>query len=197
MGPDMKTFNLSDMHMTKILAAAALACVVLAAPSAKAQTFTTTSSASTGTVGGTTLTKVGTTSTTTAVGVDSPSPTPVAPSPSAGEAVALSGAVAVSANYIPDPAGGVGTMAYFIDATKLSGTGASSGLVYTAATGQATATRQYALNDTLNLTMSFYPKTATGYLSPRTFLLTLAVTIDATTKAVTAVTSKIGNFVAQ
>jgi len=165
------------------LAGAALACAVLAAPAARAQTVSTVTRTTSGFIG--TVTQVSPTGTVSAIGLN----------PTAGIAlppgVTVSGPVTVTANYIPDPAGGPATMAYSIDATGLSATDATTGTVYSAASGQADVTRPFALTETLVVTMSIYAKTATGYLNAHAFALHLNVTNDATTKAMTAINTAV------
>jgi hypothetical protein len=172
---------------------AALACALLAAPAAQAQTVSSSTPTATGTVGTTSsgiiVNRVGGRISTGAAAV-----APIAAGP---EAVSLSGPVSVTASYIPDPAGGQATMAYFIDATQITGTGASTGSTYVVATGQANSTRPFATSDTIQVTMPFYPNTEGGFLSSRTMLLTLNVNVDAVTHAVTSISSTIGNFTAQ
>jgi hypothetical protein len=176
----------TNLNILPWLAGAVLACVVLAAPAARAQTVSTALPTTTGSVG---VAKVAIKLTTSTGLVATPI---LAAGP---ELVLLSGPVSVTASYIPDPAGGPATMAYAIDATKVAGAGAS-GTAYSAVTAQANITRPFALVDSVQVTLPFFPKTATGYLTPRTMLLTLNVTADAVTHAVTSVTSTIGNFVA-
>jgi hypothetical protein len=175
----------TNLNILPWLAGAVLACVVLSAPAARAQTVSTALPTTTGSVG---VAKVAIkpVASTSAVAVTA------AAGP---ELVLLSGPVSITASYIPDPAGGPATMAYAVDATKVAGAGAS-GTAYSAATAQANLTRPFALVDSIQVTLPFFPKTATGYLTPRTMLLTLNVTADAVTHAVTSVTSTIGNFVA-
>ncbi len=87
-------------------------------------------------------------------------------------------------------------MAYFIDATGITGTGATTGTVYTAASGQANATRPFATNDTLKVDHAVLPEDGWRFPASRArMLLTLNVTADPVTHAVTAVTSNIGDFV--
>jgi hypothetical protein len=176
MTPNTLSEKIMNTHRNLPWAAfAALAAMVLAAPSVNAQTISTSTPSATGTVNAlpaaTSVKSVG------SVGL-------------AASAVNLSGVVKVIANYIPNPDGSLATLAYFIDATGVSGTD-SAGDVYVAPSAQANATRPYALSDTLNITLPFFSK-ARGMLSARTMLLTLNVTIDPTTHAVSSVTSSIG-----
>jgi hypothetical protein len=185
---------ITHRNILQCLAGAALACAVLAAPAAQAQTVSSSTPSTSGTVGtkstATGITKVG-----PARGAAGAAA--VAPIASGPEAVALKGPVSVTASYIPDPAGGQATMAYFIDATQITGTGASTGATYTVATGQANSTRPFATSDIIQVTMPFYPTTEGGFLNSRTMLLTLNVTVDPVTHAVTGINSSIGDFVAQ
>jgi hypothetical protein len=184
--PSLEQTMKTNRNILPWLAGAALACAVLAAPAAQAQTVSTSTPTAIGTVGSTAV-KVGAPG--SAAGVDPVTKAPVA---SLGPAIALSGPISITASYIPDPAGGPATMAYSIDATGVSGTDAA-GVVFSAASGQASITRPYALSDALVLTMPFFAKTATGYLSARTFALHLSVAVDGTTKAVTSIVSSITN----
>jgi hypothetical protein len=198
LNPSEKTMH-SHRKLLPWITCAAMAFALLAASGASAQTISSTSTKASGTVGktatisrtglgtlGATTAKTGTlTASTTTTGAATP------------EAVALSGVISLSANYIPDPAGGAAAMAYFIDATGISGVGATSGMAYHAATGQASSTRYFLTADTIQVTMPFYPETADGFRHLRTMLVTLNVKADPTTHAVTAVASSIGDFIAQ
>jgi len=190
----------TNLNILPWLAGAVLACVVLAAPAARAQAVSTSTPTTSGLVGAAPASSV-VAKAAAATGVARLAPkaaavaAPAAAATAAGpEFVKLSGPVSVTASYIPDPAGGPATMAYAVDATKVTGAGAS-GLAYAATSAQANITRQFALSDTIQVTLPFFPKTAAGFLSPRTMLLTLNVTVDATTHSVTSVVSNISNFV--
>jgi hypothetical protein len=107
------------------LAGAALACLFLAAPSAKAQTV---SSAAV------TVTNAPTTSTATSV-------------------IKWTATVPFLSTYIADPSGAIGTMVYWLDASKATGVD-GAGKTYTATTCQHNVTRPVAPKDTLTLTCS-------------------------------------------
>jgi hypothetical protein len=178
----MTNYKLSEKTMKLLpwLTGAALACAVLAAPAASAQTISTTTAKAAGTVG-----KPKPVATTMAVGIKTVGTGP--------EAVALAGVVSLTANFIPDQAGGAPSMAFLIDATNITGTGANTGATYSAATAQATSTRPFLAKDTIQVTMPFFPNA--DFTQLRTMLITLDVTTDPATHVVTSVVSSIGDFV--
>jgi hypothetical protein len=186
----MTNYKLSEKNMKLIpwLTSAVLACAVLAAPAASAQTISTTTAKAAGTVGKPKPVAV-------KLGAQPKTGVTVKTVATGPEAVALAGIVSLTANFIPDQAGGQPSMAFLIDATNVSGTGADTGATYSAVTAQATSTRPFVPQDRIQVTMPFFPNS--DFTQLRTMLLTLDVTTDPLTHVVTAVVSNIGDFVAE
>jgi hypothetical protein len=149
-----------------------LGCLFLAAP-AFAQAVSTSTVQVAGTVGG--------------------AKTAAASTGSTGEAVVFSGPVQVTCRVMTNPAGPPTTTVVSIDARQVQGTGASTGTVY-ANSGQANLTRPFAATDQIQTTFAFFPSGAGGYLKARTALLTLNLTYDTTTLALTGVSGTIASF---
>jgi hypothetical protein len=172
--PHLEQLMKTHRNILPLLGAIVAACAILAAPSAQAQTVSVVNGTLKGTVAGTAATvKAGT--------VDN-------------ETVTFTGPFSISANWIPDPAGGPATMALFLDATSVVGTGASTLTKY-ANSAQASLTRVYLTADTVKATVAFQPNNATGYLHARTALVTVNLTFNPTTHAISGVTGSLANFV--
>ena len=108
------------------------------------------------------------------------------------ETVMFSGPLVVTSTVVTDPALGP-TTAVFVDGRGVAGTGAKTKSTYLN-TCVANLTRPFRPADAIQTTCAFYPGTAGGYMSSKTALLTLNLTYDATTMALTNVTAGIAAF---
>ena len=82
-----------------------------------------------------------------------------------------------------------------IDATGLACAGQATRGRYVTDT-QETLTRLLVATDVIQTTLAFHRDTPNGFLTARTALLTLNLTYDTTTGALTGATGTLGNFVA-
>jgi hypothetical protein len=80
-----------------------------------------------------------------------------------------------------------------VDTTSLSCVGMTTKAVYLNS-GQANLTRPLVASDTIQTTFAVYPNTAGGYMNARTAMVTLKLTFDTTTGALTSASASIGNF---
>jgi hypothetical protein len=108
------------------------------------------------------------------------------------EAVSFSGPVLITATVVTDPAGGPPTTVVFVDALGVTGKGLSTGAAYMNS-GQANLTRVFGPADVIKTTFAFFRNTAGGFMKARTALLTLSLTYDTTTQALTSAWGAIGN----
>ena len=158
-----------------------LGCLFLAAGPAFAQsassTFTTTSSGTVGTP---------TASTSTASAGDFGTAT------KAPEAISCSGSVKLGSVAVNDPLLPP-QVVVSVDTRSLSCVGQSTKTVYLNS-GQANLTRPLVASDVIKTTFAVYPNTADGYTHARTAMVTLNLTFDTTTGALTGASASIGNF---
>jgi len=108
------------------------------------------------------------------------------------ETVAFSGPLVVTANVVNDPALGP-TVAVFVDGRGVSGSGNKTKKAY-ANTCVANLTRPFGPTDTIQTTFAFFQDTPAGYLNAKTGLLTLNLSYDTTTMALTNVTASVGTM---
>jgi hypothetical protein len=80
-----------------------------------------------------------------------------------------------------------------VDARGLTCTGAKSGASY-ANTGVANLTRSLVSQDVIQTTFALYPDAAGGFRKARTALLTLTLTYNVTTGAISGGTGSVGNL---
>lgn len=109
------------------------------------------------------------------------------------DSINFSGPVYVSATIVPDPAGGPATAVVSVDARSLVATSAVTGATFVNS-GQARLTRVFGASDVIKTTFSFFPPGPGGFLRGRTALVTLNLTYDLTTQALTGATAAISNF---
>jgi hypothetical protein len=108
------------------------------------------------------------------------------------ETVAFSGPLVVIATVSSDPALGP-TVAVFVDGTGVTGSGNKTKTAY-ANTLVANLTRPFGPTDTIQTTFAFFQDTPGGYLAAKTGLLTLNLSYDTTTMALTNVTASVGTM---
>ena len=108
------------------------------------------------------------------------------------ETVAFSGPLVVIANVVTDPALGP-TVAVFVDGRGVTGSGNKTKTAY-ANTLVANLTRPFGPTDTIQTTFAFFQDTPGGYLNAKTGLLTLNLSYDTTTMALTNVTASVGTM---
>lgn len=108
------------------------------------------------------------------------------------ETVMFSGPLVVTATVVTDPALGP-TAAVFVDGRGVVGTGAKTKSTYLN-TCVANLTRPFGATDVIQTTCAFYPDVAGGYMSSKTALVTLNLTYNTTTMALTNVTAGIAAF---
>lgn len=121
------------------------------------------------------------------------STTQVAATAASPETVSFSGSIRIISTVVLDPAGGPPTAVVSIDARQVSGKGLTTGTIYSNS-GQANLTRRFAASDLIKTTVAFYPSGPGGFLKARTALVTVNLTYNTTTRALTAVSASIGNF---
>jgi hypothetical protein len=147
-----------------------LGCLLLAAGPAFAQTAT---SILTTTISGT-------------VGTLAP---PISNGP---EAISCSGPVKIATAAVSDPTLPPGVVVT-VDVRGLSCVGQTSGATYVNS-GFANLTRPLLATDLVQTTFAVYPDTAGGYMDARTAMVTLNLTYDTITGALTTALASIGNF---
>jgi hypothetical protein len=108
------------------------------------------------------------------------------------ETVMFSGAVVVTATVVTDPALPPGVVVS-VDGTGVTGTGNKTKTVYVN-TCQANLTRLFGPTDTIQTTFAFFQDAAGGYMSAKTGVLTLNLTYDTATMALTNVTGSVGTM---
>ena len=108
------------------------------------------------------------------------------------ETVAFSGSVIVIATVVNDPTLGP-TVALWVDGRGVTGTGNKTKTAY-ANTCVANLTRPFGPTDTIQTTFAFYQDVPGGYMSAKTGLLTLNLTYNTTTQALTNVTASVGTM---
>jgi hypothetical protein len=126
------------------------------------------------------------------------------------ETVKFSGAVVVTATVVTDPSTSSTTdttsvlppsVVVSVDGRGVTGVGQKTGAVYNNEC-EATLTRVFGATDSIQLTFAFFPAPSStspegslgSYLSSKTGLLTLALTYDTTTMALTGVTGSVGTL---
>ena len=108
------------------------------------------------------------------------------------ETVAFSGPVVVTATVATDPAlGPIAVVA--IDGRGVIGTGNKTKTTYINSL-QANLTRPFGPTDQVQTTFAFFQNTAGGYMNSKTGLLTLSLTYNTTTMALTNVTATVGTL---
>jgi len=108
------------------------------------------------------------------------------------ETVAFSGPVIVTATVVTDPALGP-TVALFVDGRGVTGTGNKTKTTYVN-NCVANLTRPFGATDVIQTTFAFFQNTAGGYMSAKTGLLTLNLTYNTTTQALTNATASVGTM---
>ena len=108
------------------------------------------------------------------------------------ETVMFSGPLIVTATVVNDPTLGP-TVALWVDGRGVTGTGNKTKTAY-ANTCVANLTRPFGATDTVQTTFAFYQDTAGGFMSAKTGLLTLNLTYNTTTQALTNVTASVGTM---
>ena len=108
------------------------------------------------------------------------------------ETVMFSGPLVVTSTVVTDPALGP-TAAVFVDGRGVVGTGSKTKGTYSN-TCVANLTRPFGPTDTIQMTCAFYPDTAGGYMSSKTALVTINLTYDTTTMALTNAVAGITAF---
>jgi hypothetical protein len=108
------------------------------------------------------------------------------------ETVAFSGPLVVTASVVTDPALGP-TVAVFVDGRGVTGSGNKTRTAY-ANTCVANLTRPFRPTDTIRTTFAFFQDTPGGHLNAKTGLLTLNLSYDTTTMALTNVTASVGTM---
>ena len=156
-----------------------LGCVLVAAAPASAQTTANATSTFTVQTSGT----VGTTSRTAAA----PAGGTATP-----EAISCTGPVKLSTSAVTDPTLPPGVVVS-VDARGLSCVGQTTKTVYLNS-GQANLTRPLAATDVVQTTFAVYPNTAGGYMNARTAMVTLNLSYNTTTGALTSASGTISAF---
>jgi hypothetical protein len=108
------------------------------------------------------------------------------------EAVSFSGPVQITSTVVTDPTGGPPSTVVFVDAQGVTGKGLLTGAAYVNS-GQANLTRMFGAADVIKTTFAFFPNTASGFMKARTALLTLVLTYDLTSQALTSAAGVVGN----
>ena len=115
-----------------------------------------------------------------------------AASVAAPENINCTGTVKIITTAVSDPTLPPGVVV-FVDARGLSCVGATSKTVYLNS-GIANLSRLLVPADVVKMTFALYPNTVGGYMQARTGMLTLNLTYNTTTGALTSASSSIGNF---
>src|SRR5690242_5425115 len=108
------------------------------------------------------------------------------------ETVMFAGPLVVTSTVVTDPALGP-TAAVFVDGRGVVGTGAKTKSTYSN-TCVANLTRPFGPTDAIQMTCAFFPATAGGYMSSKTALVTINLTYDAITMALTNATASMAAF---
>ena len=108
------------------------------------------------------------------------------------ETVSFAGPLTVVASVVNDPTLGP-VVAVFVDGRGVAGTGNKTKTAY-ANTCVANLTRPFGPTDTIQTTFAFFQNTEMGFLNAKTGLLTLNLTYDTTTQALTNVTASVGTM---
>jgi hypothetical protein len=126
------------------------------------------------------------------------------------ETVKFSGSVVITTTVVTDPSTSTPTattsvlppsVVVSVDGRGVSGVGQKTGTVYNNEC-EASLTRPFGATDSIQLTFAFFPAPSStapagsvgDYLSSKTGLLTLALTYDTTTMALTNVTGSVGTL---
>ncbi|MFL5302450.1 MAG: hypothetical protein ACJ79R_19145 [Anaeromyxobacteraceae bacterium] len=110
----------------------------------------------------------------------------------AAENVHCSGDLTINTKAVSDPSLPPGVVVS-IDAGGLVCVGQGTRGRYVS-DGQATLTRLLVASDVIKTTLAFHKNTPNGFLTARTALLTLSLTYDTTTGALTGATANLGDF---
>ena len=108
------------------------------------------------------------------------------------ETVQFSGPLIVTATVVNDPTLGP-AVALFVDGRGVTGTGNKTKTAY-ANTCVANLTRPFGPTDVVRTTFAFFQNVPGGYMSAKTGLLTLNLTYNTTTQALTNVTACVGTM---
>jgi hypothetical protein len=108
------------------------------------------------------------------------------------ETVKFSGPVVITATVVTDPVLGPGVVVQ-VDGRGVIGTGQKTGTVYKNEC-EANLTRPFGPTDTINTTFAFFQDAPGSYMNSKTGLLTLNLTYDTTTMALTNATGTIATL---
>jgi hypothetical protein len=106
------------------------------------------------------------------------------------EVVNFSGPLQINVVTVPDPSGGPTTAVVSLEATDIAGTGATTGTSFINS-GEARLTRVLAATDVVQTTFAFYQDVPGGFMKTRTALLTVNLTYDVASGALTGATASI------
>lgn len=107
-----------------------------------------------------------------------------------GEVVTFSGPVVITATVVTDPVLPPGVVLN-VDGRGVTGTGNKTGKTYNNM-AVANLSRLFAATDTVNTTFAFFDTSPGSYLTSKTGLLTLNLTYNTTTMALTNATGTVG-----
>ena len=108
------------------------------------------------------------------------------------ESVTFSGPLRVKATVVTDPALPAGVVV-LVDGRGVIGKGVTTGATYNN-TAFANLSRRFAATDTVKTTFAFFAAGPGSHLRAKTALLTLNLTYNTTTMALTSVTSTLGTL---
>lgn len=108
------------------------------------------------------------------------------------EPVAFSGPLVVTATVSTDPALGPGAV-ISINGRGIRGIGAKTGTIYLNEC-EATLTRRFGAKDVIKTTFAFFENAPGSYLRSKTGLLTVKLTYNTKTMALTRVTANVSNL---
>jgi hypothetical protein len=114
------------------------------------------------------------------------------PSLNGPELINCTGPVKIATAAVTDPVLPPGVVVT-VDVRGLSCVGQTTGATYINS-GFANLTRLLLASDVVKTTFAVYPSTAGGYMNARTAMVTLNLTYDTTTGALTSASASIGNF---
>ena len=106
--------------------------------------------------------------------------------------MSFAGPLIVTATVVNDPTLGP-TVALWVDGRGVAGSGNKTKTAY-ANTCLANLTRPFGPTDTVQMTFAFYQDVAGGFMNAKTGLLTLNLTYNTTTQALTNVTAGVGTM---
>ena len=108
------------------------------------------------------------------------------------ETVQFSGPLIVTATVVNDPTLGP-TVAIWVDGRGVAGSGTKTKTAY-ANTCVANLTRPFGPTDVIQTTFAFFQNVPGGFMNAKTGLLTLNLTYNTTTQALTNVTASVGTM---